>query len=78
MARAVCTDRGCPYEGQKPPRDGCLCVRDATPLPGSYEAVSQGCLCPRTNDGNGVVWQDRRCFSVAVGCPLHWKGSADA
>ena len=52
----------------------------ATPVPGSREAIHQGCLCPVIDNGGGKgVWihqpdnTSQTLFWIATNCPLHGR-----
>ena len=47
--------------------------KKTVPNPGSDEAVEQGCICPRIDNGHGkgIMIKGKRDFWVVVGCPLH-------
>lgn len=54
-------------------------MTNKTPNPGSPEAVSQGCTCPRLDNGNGrgYLCDNGERFVIAGFCPLHGKDRDD-
>jgi hypothetical protein len=44
------------------------------PNPGSYEAVTRGCLCPATANNLGRVEPRLGGWFIEPGCPLHAPG----
>lgn len=70
MARARCTDPGCPYEGQKP-ASGCLCLQDE-PAPGGaltiYECPQIGCgaMSRHPEQREGQCWANDHGEPVPV------------
>lgn len=47
---------------------------EAVPIPGSREALAQGCLCPVLDNGHGRGygrWDGETVFVRRFDCPLH-------